>query len=40
MNELLDLTWNDQYRLFDQVEAYLDDPNNIKLRQDVRNMRT
>jgi N12 class adenine-specific DNA methylase len=29
MNELLDLTWNDQYRLFDQVEAYLDDPKNV-----------
>lgn len=40
MNELLDLTWNDQYRLFEQVERYLDEPKNIKLRDDVRKMRT
>lgn len=40
MNELLDLTWHDQYRLFDQVEQYLSDPHSHCLREEVRQMRT
>jgi hypothetical protein len=40
MNELLELTWKDQYKLFDQVEEYLGDPKSQCLREDVRKMRT
>lgn len=40
MNELLDLTWNDQYRLFDQVEKYLSDVNNHQLAEEIRKMKT
>ena len=29
MNELLHLTWRDQYKLFDEVERYLTESNSV-----------
>jgi hypothetical protein len=36
MNELLELTWQDQYKLFEQVEKYLNDIHNSQLRNEIR----
>lgn len=39
MNELLHLTWRDQYKLFDEVERYLAESNSVELRNQIRSMK-
>lgn len=39
MNELLHLTWRDQYKLFDEVEKYLTESNSVELRNQIRSMK-
>ncbi len=39
MNELLDITWKENYKLFDEVEKYLSDQKNNSLRNQIRSMR-
>jgi hypothetical protein len=33
MNELLDITWKENYKLFDEVEKYLCDEKNESLKE-------